>query len=596
MRSWHSITVLLVLLLFCFPLFLGLSRWDVGNDEAIYSYAVDRILETGEWLTPRSIPTDEPFLEKPPLKFWLVAAPIRVGLLPHDEFGLRFIDALCGAAAFVYVFLLGRWLAGPVCGAAAVLVLFTIDPLLFEHGLRSNNMEAPLFLSYCGGLFHFARWTERRGAPPSRDAIAVAAYFVLGFMTKFVAALFLPLVAIVALAWRADALSQLRERWRDWIVPTLLVLGLSLPWFLYEWWRFGREFVDIIFGAHVYQRFTSSVDPSHLQPWNFYYVTTWNTLLRAGSLWIVAIGGAALAVGAVVGRGPQAWLARLVLIWGVLPLALISIGTSKIFHYAYPYFPPLALAAGYVAAVCCRAVDDKVGTILAAWRPSSMRMLRRVLIGAGGFLCAMGVAVAVAGPLRWDIGSVRLLKTASIVPPILIGALLLAIAGAARWSLRMVMVLALIFVLPVAGYRATIAKALTFKRPLSSVRDCALGLQAAHAAAPAGVYNADGLHTIHAYFYYLRRLGPWAEAEHPQMDEVRRRLFVPGRETPVIMGRLDYELWTLKPAFTEMLRPAETGMSGVAPQDDILVLLPGAYRTCVPVAVRAGGRQVGDPS
>ncbi len=159
MRSWHSITVLLVLLLFCFPLFLGLSRWDVGNDEAIYSYAVDRILETGEWLTPRSIPTDEPFLEKPPLKFWMVAAPIRVGLLPHDEFGLRFIDALCGAAAFVYVFLLGRWLAGPVCGAAAVLVLFTIDPLLFEHGLRSNNMEAPLFLSYCGGLFHFARWT-----------------------------------------------------------------------------------------------------------------------------------------------------------------------------------------------------------------------------------------------------------------------------------------------------------------------------------------------------------------------------------------------------------------------------------------------------
>ena len=36
------------------------------------------------------------FLEKPPLKFWIVAAPIRAGLLPHDEFGLRFWDAVFG--------------------------------------------------------------------------------------------------------------------------------------------------------------------------------------------------------------------------------------------------------------------------------------------------------------------------------------------------------------------------------------------------------------------------------------------------------------------------------------------------------------------
>ena len=132
-RPWLA----LVLALFCLPLFIGLGREDVRDDEAIYSFAVERILETGDWLEPKSIPNETwAFLEKPPLKFWIVAAPIRFGLLPHNEFGIRFWDALFGAVAFVYVFAIGSRLAGPVCGAVAVLILFVHSPLIFDHGLR----------------------------------------------------------------------------------------------------------------------------------------------------------------------------------------------------------------------------------------------------------------------------------------------------------------------------------------------------------------------------------------------------------------------------------------------------------------------------
>ncbi|MBA3297948.1 MAG: hypothetical protein H0U19_13545, partial [Acidobacteria bacterium] len=129
----------LVLIAFCFPLFIGLDSADLDNDEAIYAYAVESILTTGDWMSPLISPTtDVVFLEKPHLKFWIVALPIRLGLLPYNEFGLRFWDALFGAAAFVYVFLIGRRLAGPLCGVVAVLVLFAHRPLLFEHGLRST--------------------------------------------------------------------------------------------------------------------------------------------------------------------------------------------------------------------------------------------------------------------------------------------------------------------------------------------------------------------------------------------------------------------------------------------------------------------------
>ena len=172
------------------------------------------MVASGDWLVPRMIATaDGPFLEKPPLKFWMVAFPIRAGWLPADEFGLRFWDALFGAASFVYVFLIGAWLLNPLCGFISVLLLFAHAPLLFSHGLRSNTMDSALVLAYCGGIYHYLRWiapfvvrtferssegerttNDKSGFSRTLHVFAVALYFVLGFMTKFVAALFLPAI------------------------------------------------------------------------------------------------------------------------------------------------------------------------------------------------------------------------------------------------------------------------------------------------------------------------------------------------------------------------------------------------------------------
>ena len=79
---------------FALPLFVGLGVRDLENDEAIYSYAVDSVLARGDWLNPVLSPFESTrFLEKPPLKFWIVGAPIALGLLPHNEVGFRVWDA-----------------------------------------------------------------------------------------------------------------------------------------------------------------------------------------------------------------------------------------------------------------------------------------------------------------------------------------------------------------------------------------------------------------------------------------------------------------------------------------------------------------------
>ena len=270
--GFRRLEPLIVLVLFGLPLFVGLGQTDLANDEASHAFSVDRILETGEWLIPRASPHDAPFLEKPPLKFWLVAAPIWLGLLPHDEFGLRFWDAAFGAAAFLYVFVLGRRLAGPVCGLGASFLLFGQWDLIFTHGLRSNNMEAALVLCYCAGVYHYVAWTGSGASAGGRHVYATALAFALGFMTKSLGALFLPTVLLAV----SILLASVRRRlWADrgvWVRASLLALALILPWYLYAWWIHGGAWEALLVQPANRLIIDGTV---HDQPWHFYLTSTY---------------------------------------------------------------------------------------------------------------------------------------------------------------------------------------------------------------------------------------------------------------------------------------------------------------------------------
>jgi 4-amino-4-deoxy-L-arabinose transferase-like glycosyltransferase len=576
-----------VLCLFCVPLFIGLRGWDLRNDEAIYSYAIDRILETGDWLTPRLIPGEAPFLEKPPLKFWIVAAAIQAGLLPHDEFGLRWFDALFGAVSFVYVFYLGTLLAGSLCGVIAVLILFTIDPLLFSHGLRENNMEAALVLAYCGGLYHFARWVEQSTARRRPlHCLAVGAYFILGFMTKFVAVLFLPLVCVLALVWRDGALTRIRAQWRDWIPAALLVLAATTPWFVYQALHSGTLLWQTMFGQHVYVRFTSGLDPGHLQPWHFYFSHLWRELAVAGSQWIAAIGVVMLAYKAWSG-GP--WLARLLLLWWLVPIALMSIGTSKMFHYTYPFLPAIALGAGLAADVLFRAIERRIAPIV---RVALDRLPRtgspvRQLLAAVAVL-AFGVALwtALAGPVRWEINGRQLLQNSSVVRPLLIAGVLFCLTGYARAVAAGLALAAVAVMLPVTVYPRQIERTASVARPLGTLRDCAT----LHAPRGDTHIYPPYEQISHSYYYYLRTLGPWIEHRgSPKNDELQRRLLVPGEQTLMILLRSDYE------RFTQELGKESGIPKGLALADYVpeVLLTPGPFERCGAAAAASGALAIG---
>jgi len=110
------------------------SKWDIRNDEAIYDYAVDRILETGEWRRAQLRPPE--VSREPPSEVWIVAAGIksachvrRVGCASSMP---RFV-----ARGLSVVYLFGRMLAG-TAGVWSVFMLY-LRSVRFEHGGREKK-------------------------------------------------------------------------------------------------------------------------------------------------------------------------------------------------------------------------------------------------------------------------------------------------------------------------------------------------------------------------------------------------------------------------------------------------------------------------
>ncbi|HEX4347189.1 MAG TPA: hypothetical protein VHZ73_06430 [Vicinamibacterales bacterium] len=587
-RPWLAV----VLALFSLPLFVGLGRKDIRGDEAGHTFSVERILEIGDWMAPKSSPSENAvFLEKPPLKFWLVAAPIKLGLLPHDEFGFRFWDALFGGLAFLYVFAIGTRLAGPLCGAVGVLICFVHGPLLFEHGLRGNNMEAALLLCYCGGLYHYmlAMATEDRRRK-AQHASVVALYFVLGFMVKDVAALFMPATAFVTSMVFGDWRRKLIRDWAIWGMASALALALIAPWFLYTWHRFGNELWSIMFGAHVYTRLTSFLDPTHLHPWYFYFTSMYLELSNSDSFYIVAIGLVALLVETIRRRWVEGGL---VLLWFAFPLVMISIGTSKLYHYAYPYVPPAALGGGFLVGWIYMLVPKPIeqgmrlaGGYVAQWIPRVKRAcehgaVRTTILGLAVLAIGIAALSLVHGPVRIDIGKVELFKSSGVVRPCVLVILAGILTGAVPSMSRATVLLVVASLLPITPYRDTLAALNVGEHPMHTARDC---VQQVNAQPSAATYAARGLYVDglmdgfgHEHYLYFRKIRPWTIAPKAAPESLSKYLYDPAEMRPSLVLDSVYQTFLREP---DSLVKNGGALPPMVSFGDVVLLLPGPYAVC----------------
>ena len=382
-----------------------------------------------------------------------------------------------------------------------------------------------------------------------------------------------------------------------------------------------------MFELHVFTRFTGGLDPRHLQSWHYYYSGAWAELTFTGSQWIAAIGMMILAARGWTGRP---WLARLLLVWWMVPFALMSIGSSKIFHYSYPFLPPIALGVGALVDVLFRAIESRMARVAGAaerglsraierrlartwpvvaarfrsltWatseHPSRARSLARQLLVAGAvFAVALGVWTAVAGRVRWEVNGVELLTNSSASRPIFIAIILVLLAGYARILVSALPISAVAAMLmagiawprnPVSAYPLTVERLTSVSHPWRALRDCAVTV----GSSPAGthVYPTYQQLSNHSFYYYLRRVGPWVEHDgSPNNDELQLRLYAPGQQALVVLSRDDYEAFIQRIVLGEV--QAVRMPAGLALSEDIVLLTPGPFEVCAIAAIAAGGRR-----
>src|SRR5262245_15080973 len=247
-------------------------------DEGRYAQIPKEML-SGSWVVPTL--QGEPYLDKPPLMYWLVALSYRVfGITPEAA---RLVPALCVHLTILAVYLIGRRSIGERAAFWGALLLsvapgfVSVARLLLLDGLLTLCVTVSVL---CG--FE----AVRTGVLKKRWWIAAAVASGLGFLTKGPISevlLFVPLWVFGFLATGAVA----RVRWYWYLAFFAIVFAVNLPWYIAIYLQ-QPQFLKHFFWEHNVMRFLQPFD--HLQPiWYYGPILVGGllpgTILLAAYLW-----------------------------------------------------------------------------------------------------------------------------------------------------------------------------------------------------------------------------------------------------------------------------------------------------------------------
>jgi len=383
---WWLVLTAYVLSLFAFN--LGSARTFTGH-EGFVAQAAREMLSTGDWLVPRI--DGKPWLEKPPLPHWCVAA---LGALAGgvDEFVARVPSVLAGLAGVLLMTSLAvRW-HSPGRGLLTGFILATS----FYVVTYARLAEADIYLwaLVLGGLWVFARENVAPASGSPWYAGRWLFYLLLGLTQLCKGPMFgavmilVPCVGFLGLAWfpRPERPAAEGEGFRPiagmlrcvrpfgWFMhPAILVfLAISLAWPIAILLRYPET--ATLWWTHTLGRVGGDkvINPG---PW-WYYAATLPWQLMPWTLLVLPALPSPLRRAWKEPRSPDRFLAA----WCGLLFIALSLIKAKHHHYLIYALPPCAF---WAADGLMRTKD------WAAWFAADLR--RIVALLAAGCLALIGV-------------------------------------------------------------------------------------------------------------------------------------------------------------------------------------------------------------
>jgi 4-amino-4-deoxy-L-arabinose transferase-like glycosyltransferase len=311
-----------------FPLF------DV--DEGAFSEATREMLERGDFVSTWL--NGQPRFDKPILIYWLQAA--SVSLLGLNEFALRLPSALASTAWVLAILAFVRRQAGDAAGYAAGFIAATALGVTIVG--RGAIADALLNLFLALAMFDIYRYLLDTRVLYRRRAWL---WMALGMLAKGPVALLIPAaVSLVVFAIHG----RQRSWWKALRDPLgwLTLLAVAGPWYLLEYLRQGRAFIDGFFLHHNVERFAQPLQ-GHGGSYLYYLPVALLLLLPYTGLFLHALRG--------LRRLRASPLDSFLWCWFLFVLLFFSFARTKLPHYLiYGLTPIFVLMALHRQAIASR--------------------------------------------------------------------------------------------------------------------------------------------------------------------------------------------------------------------------------------------------
>jgi len=370
---------------------LGLGTlWD--NSETAYGEVAREVLIYHDWLVMHL--NGEAWFVQPPLYFWIAAAFAK--LFGAGAFAMRLPSALATVAMGGAVGYATARIAGGRAGAYAAVILST--SLMQAIVGRLAIMDALLDLAVTAAILWWFRAFEPRRSPDALDSRKRVAAFVCGagalaFGTLAkgpVAPVIVVLVIVGWLAWeRRLGSSIVFPSARALAVASGVFALIALPWFVLLSGRVGPSAMMELIGHYTVGRYTGVIE-NQRGPW-FYYVPV---LILGFFPWIAFLPMSFFRTWQAV-REPGGALARLTVVWTVVPFVFFSAAQTKLPNYIALIFPALAIIAGAWFARVSRGADRRAALISAAIVPLTVGCIAFAVVAFGR---TNQLAISAVGP------------------------------------------------------------------------------------------------------------------------------------------------------------------------------------------------------
>ena len=315
----------------------GLSDAPIERAEIYFLDAARAMVETSDWLVPRY--RGEPFYDKPPLTYWLLASSFEFfgpSLFAGRLMAVLLAMATLGATYFFSTRLVA--LRGPGQASAdghraafmAAAILASSYAFVSFARLTMSDMVLTLLTLLAGGAY----LTFEAGAKAGW-LVGCGAWLGLGFLTKGpIAWVYFGglLIAHGVVERRVPRIFN-----RAGLMGTLTAVVLAASWFVCVYVQEGGEPLRWFFLRENLQRFAAQTYDTD-QPFWYYGLT----YAIEGLPWSVLAFPAALF--AFRARSPR--VLRVIFLWTLLMLVPLSLSKGKIDYYLLPLLPPLSIATG----------------------------------------------------------------------------------------------------------------------------------------------------------------------------------------------------------------------------------------------------------